>query len=310
MDSGERHEPIVDADRRVESPSEPLVRDEAAREELLARPLFALAVVLVCFVLLQVLTLLFALLLGFSYALVPAFVLGGVLPVLLLTRWMTRSTRSFLRLFPVRALPMVFCIGASFSFVILQYNVAGLIEKLFPMPAWIQDFLVQLTRVRNLSEFIRVASGVVIAAAIAEELLFRGLLLSSLENRYGRWRGILLTSLLFALLHDPWRFVPILFIGGLFGYLVSRGGSIYYGMVAHAITNSTSIAGGNLFGIKQGREIYLPLSFVVLMIALFAVSIAGFIRSTQKDASEGSPLPELRNSPSREGNNPQYSDSP
>jgi membrane protease YdiL (CAAX protease family) len=178
------------------------------------------------------------------------------------------------------------------------------------MPTWIQDFLIEITRVRSFAEFVKVASGVVIAAAVAEELLFRGLLQGSLENKYGRWRGILLTSLLFALLHDPWRFVPILFIGGLFGYLVSRGHSIYYGMVAHAVTNSTSIAGGNLFGIKAGREIYLPLGFVVLMVALFIVSIWGFVRSTQKAATISAALPILGKSPTEVGNNSQHFDSP
>jgi len=166
--------------------------------------------------------------------------------------------------------------------VILQYNVAGMVERVFPMPAWIEDFLVQLTRVRSFSEFLKVASGVVIAAAVAEELLFRGLLQSSLERKYGRWRAILLTSCLFAVLHDPWRFLPILFSSVLFGYLVSRGNSIYYGMVAHAVTNATSVAGGNLFGIKAGKEIYLPLGFLVLMVAVFIISVAGFVQSTRR----------------------------
>ncbi|MCX5799918.1 MAG: type II CAAX endopeptidase family protein [Candidatus Eisenbacteria bacterium] len=298
MESGEKHESMADS-----------VRPDEETTELLLRPLFALAIVLECFVLLQVLAVLFSFLLGVSYALVPAFVVGGILPVLVLTRWMTGSARSFLRLLPVRPLPLVFSVGASFSFIILQYNVAGLIEKFFPMPVWIQDFLIEITRVRSLSQFVIVASGVVIAAAVAEELLFRGLLQGSLEKRYGRWRGILLTSLLFAFLHDPWRFFPILFLGGLFGFLVSRGHSIYYGMIAHAITNATSVAGGNLFGIEGGKEISLPLSFVVLMAVVFLVSIAGFVRSTEREEPAGAPLPVLGESPTRVGNNSQHSDS-
>ena len=282
MESGEKHESMAGS-----------LRPDEETTGLVVRPLFALTIVLACFVERQVLAVFFSFLLGVSYALVPAFVVGGILPVLVVTRWMTGSIRFFLRLFPIRPLPLIFCIGASFSFIILQYNVAGLIEKSFPMPVWIQDFLIELTRVRNLSEFVKVASGVVIAAAVGEELLFRGLLQGSLEKRYGRWLGILLTSLLFAFLHDPWRFVPILFIGGLFGFLVSRGHSIYYGMIAHAITNATSVAGGNLFGIEGGKEISLPLSFVVLMVAVFLISIAGFVRSTERDKAVSTPLPVL-----------------
>jgi membrane protease YdiL (CAAX protease family) len=306
---GKRRRGLANSGEEEGPALENATRDHDAATELLPRPLFAVAVVLVCFVLLQVLTVLFSFLLGFSYALAPAFIVGGIVPALLVARWMARSPRACLRLFPVRPLPLVFCFGASFSFVVLQYNVASLIEKLFPMPTWIQDFLIEIIRVRSFAEFIKVASGVVVAAAVAEELLFRGVLQGSLENRYGRWPGILLTSLLFALLHDPWRFVPILFIGGLFGYLVSRGHSIYYGMVAHAITNSTSVAGGNLFGIKPGKEIYLPLSFVVLMIALFIVSIWGFVRSTQREVPVSPPPSVLEKSPRQVGDNSQHFES-
>lgn len=122
----------------------------------------------------------------------------------------------------------------------------------------------------------------------------------------------MLTSSLFALLHDPWRFVPILFVAMLFGYLVSRGRSIYYGMVAHAVTNATSVAGGNLFGIQAGRQISVPVSFVILMIAVLAISIAGFARSTEKEealyAGSSEEKPVLGKSPTALGNNAQHPD--
>jgi len=258
-------------------------KGENAKSSPYPRPLFAVGVVLVCFLLLQVFTILFSVLLGVHYAVAPAFVVGGILPIFLAARWLTPSARISLRLSPIRLGPALFCVGASFSFIVLQYNVAGLIEKIFPTPVWLEEFLLEITTVRSFVEFLRVASGVVVAAAVAEELLFRGFLQGSLENRYGRWRGIILTSLLFALLHDPWRFVPIFFIGGFLGYLVSRSGSVYYGMIAHAVTNATSVAGGNLFGIKAGTEISLPLSFVVLMAAIFLLSLMGFIRSIGKE---------------------------
>jgi membrane protease YdiL (CAAX protease family) len=177
----------------------------------------------------------------------------------------------------------VFCVGASFSFILLQYNVAGLLERLFPMPAWIQDFLLDMTRITNLRELLRVASGVVFAAAFAEELLFRGFLQGSLEHKLGRWRGVLLTSILFAVLHDPWRLIPVFFIGLLLGYLASRGGSIYYAMVAHAVTNSTSVAGRNIFGMETDAEFSVPFALVPVAAVVFAVSVYGFIRTTRSE---------------------------
>jgi len=42
----------------------------------------------------------------------------------------------------------------------------------------------------------------VILAPVAEELMFRGLLLDLLKQKVGAWQAILLSSLIFALLHD------------------------------------------------------------------------------------------------------------
>ncbi len=43
--------------------------------------------------------------------------------------------------------------------------------------------------------------GVVIAAPVSEELLFRGLLYTSVRERWGFWPALLLTSTLFAAVH-------------------------------------------------------------------------------------------------------------
>jgi membrane protease YdiL (CAAX protease family) len=243
------------------------------------RPLAAVGIVLVCYVALQVLAVFFFALVGIGYALLPSFVLAVIAPILLVTRIHSPSVRVTLRLLAVRPAPVIFTIGASFSFILLQYNVAGLLERLFPMPVWIQDFLLEMTRIRNLAEFLRVAGGVVLAASVAEELLFRGFLQGSLEAKHGRWPAIVVTSLLFAVLHDPWRFVPVFFIGALLGYLASRGGSIYYAMVAHAVTNSTSVAGRNIFGMESGAELALPAVLMPIAALVFVLSLLGFVRT-------------------------------
>ncbi len=247
------------------------------------RPLFSVAIVLVCFVLGQLLAVVFSVVTGIGYSLAPAFLLGEVVPLLLIVRLVSPSVRATLRLYPVRLAPVAFAVFACLSFMLLQYNVAGLVDRVFPMPDWFQEFLVDLTRVRTVQEFLRVASGVIVAAAVAEELLFRGLLQGSLEHRLGRWRGIAICSLIFAVLHDPWRLVPVFFIGGLLGYLVSRGGSLYYGMVAHAVMNTTSVVGGNLFGTEKGGEVFLPFILLPIAALVFVVSILGFVRSAGPD---------------------------
>jgi len=246
---------------------------------LFLRPLAAVGITLACYLVLQVVAAVFMLLLGTGYAFVPSYVLAVVVPILLITRAHSPSVRRTLRLMPVKAAPLVFTIGASFSFVLLQYHVAGLLEKFLPMPSWIQQFLLEMTRIRSLAEGLRVVSGVVVAAAVGEELLFRGFLQGALENARGRWWAIIITALMFGVLHDPWRFVPVSFVGVLLGYLTSRGGSIYYAMVAHAVTNGTSVAGLNMLGADTAKETVFPAVLIPVMVLVFAVSIVGFVRT-------------------------------
>ncbi len=246
---------------------------------LFLRPLAAVGITLACYVVLQIVAALFMIFLGPGYAFLPSYALAVVVPILLITRAYSPSVRTSLRLGPVKAAPLVFTLSASFSFVLLQYHVAGLLEKLLPMPSWMQDFLLEMTRIRSLAEGLRVVSGVVIAAAIGEELLFRGFLQGTLENRLGRWSAIVLTSLMFAVLHDPWRLVPVFFIGALLGYLASRSGSIYYAMLAHAVTNGTSVAGLNILGAETAKEPAFPAVLLPIMSIVFVLSIVGFART-------------------------------
>jgi uncharacterized protein len=78
-----------------------------------------------------------------------------------------------------------------------------------------------------------------IGAPLTEELLVRGALWGALEHyRVPRGWILILTALIFALIHlDLWR-LPILFVGGLaLGYARMTTGRIGASMVAHATNN-------------------------------------------------------------------------
>ena len=82
---------------------------------------------------------------------------------------------------------------------------------------------------------------IAIAPGVCEELLFRGLMPRFFE-KYGMKVNIVLTALLFAAFHlDPFRFLPVFFLGMLLGYLTLRSGSIFNSMISHAINNSLAL---------------------------------------------------------------------
>lgn len=79
------------------------------------------------------------------------------------------------------------------------------------------------------------------SAGICEELLFRGVIMRGLE-RLGIVKAILITSLLFGLLHlDFQKLLGTFLLGALIGFIVYRTNSIFAGMFAHFTNNTIAV---------------------------------------------------------------------
>ena len=79
--------------------------------------------------------------------------------------------------------------------------------------------------------------------AIGEELLFRGVIQRIFTNwtRNSHW-GIWISAILFSALHMQfYGFIPRMFLGVLFGYLLVWSGSIWLPIVAHFINNGIAV---------------------------------------------------------------------
>jgi membrane protease YdiL (CAAX protease family) len=93
-----------------------------------------------------------------------------------------------------------------------------------------------------------VAGLVVIAGPIVEELVFRGFLQPLFSKTLGSAAGILISAVLFGLLHAPqsqWAWQVVLAItlaGAAFGYVRERTGSTVASIAAHVGFNATSFA--------------------------------------------------------------------
>jgi membrane protease YdiL (CAAX protease family) len=85
------------------------------------------------------------------------------------------------------------------------------------------------------------------AAGICEETGFRGYMQVPLEKRYGGVRAILVTSVVFTLLHLNKAWAPailpqILLAGVLWGILAYRSGSLIPGIIAHVLADVINFA--------------------------------------------------------------------
>ncbi|PNH09894.1 hypothetical protein TSOC_003429 [Tetrabaena socialis] len=80
---------------------------------------------------------------------------------------------------------------------------------------------------------------------VAEELLFRGFLLTALRERFGRWDAVAVTAALFAATHlSPPQFFAFCLMGGACGVLAAGSGSVLPAVAAHASYNATGIVVG------------------------------------------------------------------
>lgn len=81
----------------------------------------------------------------------------------------------------------------------------------------------------------------VVAAPILEEILFRGIIQESLTRKYGPWRGILVASAIFGIIHIiPHQVINAFFVGTVLGFIYYRTQSLIPVILIHAINNAIS----------------------------------------------------------------------
>jgi hypothetical protein len=112
---------------------------------------------------------------------------------------------------------------------------------------------------------------IVLLAPIAEELLFRGVMLRGMLRRYPERTAILASAVIFALAHGSLvRFPIILSIGVGLGWLYARSGSLWLPIAAHMLNNAIAAAGYYWFP-KAGEASMAPWLAVTLIVAGLAV---------------------------------------
>jgi membrane protease YdiL (CAAX protease family) len=86
-----------------------------------------------------------------------------------------------------------------------------------------------------------VVLGLVVAAPVAEEVVFRGFLQGALANVLPPRLGLVVTAVVFGLLHQLPYALPVAGLGLLFGWLVWRHGSLLPAILAHALHNGLTV---------------------------------------------------------------------
>jgi uncharacterized protein len=104
--------------------------------------------------------------------------------------------------------------------------------------AWVETFDVTHLFQGSFREQLAMALIASLLAPLAEEVAFRGYVLSALRTHLRPGAAIAASSVLFAAMHlDPVRLPAVLFLGAVLGWLAWRSGSLWPAVAAHAVNN-------------------------------------------------------------------------
>ena len=120
--------------------------------------------------------------------------------------------------------------------VILLSDIDNLTRSVLPPPEALVEAFENILNAADypLSSFFLL----VVVAPVTEEALFRGLILRGFLANYSKRRAILLSALLFAVMHtNPWQFISAFVAGVLLAWLLIETGSLIPCLFAHALAN-------------------------------------------------------------------------
>ena len=228
-----------------------------------------------------------------SLAVVNFVAFGAVLA------WATRRAGAGLReVYPLKGVGVgrllvvaTLIVGTS----ILLSDVDNLVRSVFPPPEAIVDLFENVLSTERTP--IGAFFALVVVAPVTEELLFRGIILRGFLANYGQRTAIVLSALLFAVIHvNPWQLLPAFAAGLILAWLAVETGSLVPCIFAHAVNNSAGFLAelipveipgftGGLSGPVEFQPVWLD----ALGLVLLAVSFTVLRRLFKEDALEREP---------------------
>lgn len=170
-------------------------------------------------------------------------------PAILLLRAVTKTPVEFIRLRVPDWRTLGLSLVGIFSLQQMLQVYLVLQEKI-PLPEELQQQFQELKAAVEAAYNLLVASNsvpellwviIVIAVipAIAEEVMFRGLIQRSVERQSGPLRAALFTGCVFAAFHlNPFAVVPLIALGMYLGFLAYRADSLWVSIAAHFYNNA------------------------------------------------------------------------
>lgn len=169
-------------------------------------------------------------------------------------------------------------LALSGSFFILKF-VNSIQEKILPMPNELKEAFETFLIGENGSppSTLKLFFIIAVSAAVCEEVLFRGAILSGIKNKFSKLNTVVIVGILFGLFHlNIYKLFSTSILGMLITYIALTTGSIFNGMLFHLVNNGSAIllsngSEGILWLSKETPFYYYPLFIICFILGIYLI---------------------------------------
>jgi len=196
-----------------------------------------------------------SIIIGFILATITAFILPEfesksnlilgqfvfVAPLLIYLRIKNFNFQISTRFYPCNYRILFVSIVIGLSAAVLSDEIDRIVTHFIEIPEELEKLTTEIVHAETLIQGIVIVVAIILMASIFEEILFRGVLQSALENKMDAPHAIFVTALIFSFFHMPQWMIQIILLGLLLSYMAWRSGSIIPGIIVHLINNSLAV---------------------------------------------------------------------
>lgn len=166
---------------------------------------------------------------------------------------------------------ILFTVGTD---IVIEYlTAAG--DNFFPMPEHYLKAIKDLVAVNNTRTLVLKFFALCIVPGVCEEVFFRGFCQTSLAARWGTAPAVIISAVMFALLHgNPWYFHLYVMLGLLMGWAYAATGTLVAPIVCHVLNNAWSLL-SHYHGMKFPLFKPFGLADSLILLAGIAMSALG-----------------------------------
>ncbi len=187
-----------------------------------------------------------------------------------------RPFRAFL-LRPAPLSDLLLSVPVALSLFVVSDQLANLVQQFAPLDEAFIEALNRMVRADGFIEWMIRLAGIGFGAAISEELLFRGVILTGFQ-RFGRFSAIFVSALLFTFMHG----LPLpnyLLAGVILGLAATATGSILVPISIHFFHNTAALLLSNLADLKTlGDPVWTPPGILIPAVLILAIGTLHWLR--------------------------------